>query len=69
MKLHDLEVGRRRQVLLALIAIALLVTLALAGVGAGGGPGEAHAAEPTSSTGASPLLLLKGPGWRVQNTE
>jgi hypothetical protein len=69
MKLHHPEAGRGRHVLLAFIAIALLVTLALAGVGAGGGPGEAHAAEPTSSTGASPLLLLKGPGWRVQNTE
>lgn len=30
--------------------------------------GQAEAAAP-SPTGASPLLLLKGPGWRVQNTE
>jgi hypothetical protein len=32
-------------------------------------PGDAHGAEPGSPTGASPLLLLQGPGWRVQNTE
>ncbi len=69
MKHHHLDAGRRQQVLLAFIAVALLATLVLAGAGAGGGLAEAHAAEPTSSTGASPLLLLKGPGWRVQNTE
>jgi hypothetical protein len=32
-------------------------------------PGDAHAAEAGSPTGASPLLLLQGPGWRVQNAE
>src|SRR6185437_8472150 len=32
-------------------------------------PGDAHAAETASPTGASPLLLLQGPGWRVQNAE
>jgi hypothetical protein len=51
------------------LALALLVTLVLCAAGAGEGPGVAHGAEPTSSTGASPLLLLEGPGWRVQNTE
>jgi hypothetical protein len=30
--------------------------------------GEAQAAAP-SPTGASPLLLLEGPGWRIQNTQ
>ncbi|MBS1862663.1 MAG: hypothetical protein JSS68_13220 [Actinobacteria bacterium] len=35
----------------------------------GAGFGVAQGAESTSPTGASPLLLLKGPGWRVQNTE
>ncbi len=67
MRLHHLEAGRLRQALLASIGLALLVTLVLAG--ASSGPGEANAADPTSSTGASPLLLLNGPGWRVQNTE
>jgi hypothetical protein len=47
---------------------ALLGALALVGAGAGG-PADAHAAAPSSPTGESPLLLLEGPGWRVQNTE
>jgi hypothetical protein len=51
------------------MGLALLVILVLRGVGAGEGPGEAQGAQGTSSTGASPLLLLEGPGWRVQNTE
>jgi hypothetical protein len=32
-------------------------------------PGDARAADAGSPTGASPLLLLQGPGWRVQNAE
>jgi hypothetical protein len=52
----------------ALVASGLIVALFACGVGAGGGIGAADAAGP-SPTGASPLLLLQGPGWRVQNTE
>jgi hypothetical protein len=48
-------------------ALALLAALAVSV--AGMEPGDASAAEPSSPTGASPLLLLQGPGWRVQNTE
>jgi hypothetical protein len=48
-------------------ALALLAALAVSV--AGMAPGDASAAEPSSPTGASPLLLLQGPGWRVQNTE
>lgn len=33
------------------------------------GVGGAYAAAAGSPTGASPLLLLEGPGWRVQNTQ
>jgi hypothetical protein len=64
-----LVAGRRRHALFALLALALIITLVLAGAGAVGGFGEARAAGPTSPTGSSPLLLLDGPGWRVQNTE
>ena len=48
--------GHRR---FAPILLVLLTALCL---------GEAQAAE-RSPTGESPLLLLEGPGWRVQNTE
>jgi hypothetical protein len=48
-------------------ALALLAALVVS-VG-GMEPGDAHASDPSSPTGASPLLLLQGPGWRVQNTE
>jgi hypothetical protein len=48
-------------------ALALLAALAVSV--AGMEPDDASAAEPSSPTGASPLLLLQGPGWRVQNTE
>jgi hypothetical protein len=48
-------------------ALALFAALAVSV--AGMEPGDASAAEPHSPTGASPLLLLQGPGWRVQNTE
>jgi hypothetical protein len=48
-------------------ALALLAALAVSV--AGMEPGDAHAAEPSSPTGASPLLLLQGPGWRVQDAE
>lgn len=69
MELHHPDRGRGRHATLALTALALLVALVLGGVAAGGAPAAAHGAEPTPSTGASPLLLLNGPGWRVQNTE
>jgi hypothetical protein len=48
---------------------ALAILAALAVSVAGMEPGVASGAEPSSPTGASPLLLLQGPGWRVQNTE
>lgn len=69
MKLDRFDSGQRPGALPASIAFTLLIILALAGAGAVGGSGEAHAAESTSSTGGSPLLLLNGPGWRVQNAE
>jgi hypothetical protein len=50
-----------------LAAVALLAALALLALATG--PGDARGAETVPSTGASPLLLLQGPGWRVQNTE
>ena len=58
-------VVRRPQVLFALMAPALAAILVLSF----GGPSPAFGAAPSDSTGSSPLLLLKGPGWRVQNTE
>jgi hypothetical protein len=67
MKLHDPDAGRPRQANVASSGLALLMALVFAV--AGGGSVEAQAAEPTSPTGASPLLLLQGPGWRIQNTE
>jgi hypothetical protein len=48
-------------------ALALFSALLLCGAVAG--PGGALAAAPPSPTGESPLLLLQGPGWRVQNAE
>lgn len=69
MKLNHLDAGRRRQVPFVLAALALLVILVLCGPGAVGGPGDAYGAKPASSGEKSPLLLLEGPGWRVQNTE
>jgi len=47
-------------------AFSLLLALILA---TGARPGDAGAAAPASPTGQSPLLLLQGPGWRVQNAE
>jgi hypothetical protein len=47
------------------IGFAVLVAMVLLGAGLG----VAEGAGPPSPTGASPLLLLKGPGWRIQNTE
>jgi hypothetical protein len=69
MKLLDLGIRRGRYSLSALSMAALLGALIVWGAGARGGPTDAHSAEPTSPTGSSPLLLLEGPGWRVQNTE
>jgi len=69
MMFQRLDEDRKRVPLHAFFAAVLLATLALAGFGAGGGPDGAVAAKPASPTGASPLLLLEGPGWRVQNTE
>jgi hypothetical protein len=47
--------------------LALFSALLLCGAVAG--PAGAIAAAPPSPTGESPLLLLQGPGWRVQNAE
>src|ERR1700744_2759439 len=66
MKSHHLEAGTRRS-RSALAALALLAAL-VAWVAATK-PADAQGAEPGSPTGASPLLLLQGPGWRVQNAE
>jgi len=44
------------------VVLPLLALLTILGLG------QAQAAD-RSPTGASPLLLLEGPGWRVQNTE
>jgi hypothetical protein len=63
-----LDADRKRGAL-AFLAIALFAALVLTGIDAGDGPGKATAAKPASPTGSSPLLLLEGPGWRVQNTE
>jgi hypothetical protein len=60
-----LSVGKGSHRVPALTALALLIALSLVAGGAG-----SAAAEPAASpTGASPLLLLRGPGWRIQNTE
>lgn len=67
MRVHRWDAGRPRGVLFACLGLTLVVSLVLWGVG--NGAGEAQGAEATSPTGASPLLLLEGPGWRVQNTE
>jgi hypothetical protein len=48
---------RPKRVVLPLLAFIAVLCL-----------GEAQAAAP-SPTGASPLLLLEGPGWRIQNTQ
>jgi hypothetical protein len=69
MKAQEIEAGRRRRAPLVLAALALLAILALVGAGAGEGAGDAHAAAKAPSTGPSPLLLLEGRGWRVQNVE
>jgi hypothetical protein len=58
-----------RKIKMSRLAVPFTVLLAaVALVAAGIGSGPAHAASP-SPTGASPLLLLQGPGWRIQNTE
>jgi hypothetical protein len=66
MKLKQLKKGTRR-------AISNRATMALMSLlvacGAMVTPAASDAAGHTSPTGDSPLLLLQGPGWRVQNTE
>jgi hypothetical protein len=68
MKLRNLDTGARRRALSAVSLTWLLGALVFWGTGVGAAPVAAHGAEP-SPTGSSPLLLLQGPGWRVQNTE
>jgi hypothetical protein len=51
----------------SLAAIAGLVVLLLSAGGADQGPSRAYGAELIRFAEASPLLLLEGPGWRVQN--
>jgi hypothetical protein len=61
---------RRRRFALALGSAALAVTLAAVLVLAGGGsnhPSRAYGAELVRFAESTPLLLLEGPGWRVQN--
>jgi hypothetical protein len=67
MKPHRQDAQRRRHAVWALAGLALLAAVALCGTTTGAD--DAHAAASTSPTGASPLLLLEGPGWRVQSTE
>jgi len=50
-----------------LAAIVAAVVLVLSGGGGEDGSGRAYAAELIRFAEASPLLLLEGPGWRVQN--
>jgi len=61
---------RPRRFALALGSAALAVALAVALVLAGGGsdhPSRAYGAELVRFAESTPLLLLEGPGWRVQN--
>jgi hypothetical protein len=61
---------RRRRFVLALSPAALAVVLAAVLFLAGGGsdrPSPAYAAELVRFAESTPLLLLEGPGWRVQN--
>jgi hypothetical protein len=67
MKLHSLAI-RRRHALSALLMAASLGALIFCGTDGGWGLADAHAAG-SSPTGSNPLLLLEGPGWRIQNTE
>jgi hypothetical protein len=70
MELDYPEAGRSRRLGQGLfLVVTLVATVALAAATLGAGLREARAAEPASPTGASPLLLLNGPGWRIQNTE
>jgi hypothetical protein len=61
---------RRRRFALALGSTALAVVLAAVLVMAGGGsnhPSRAYGAELVRFAESTPLLLLEGPGWHVQN--
>jgi hypothetical protein len=61
---------RPRRFVLALGSAALAVALAVALVLAGGGsnrPSRAYGTELVRFAESTPLLLLEGPGWRVQN--
>lgn len=60
----------RRRLALALAGAALAVAVAIVALLAGGGtdrPSRAYAAELVRFAESTPLLLLEGPGWRVQN--
>jgi hypothetical protein len=64
--------GRRWPLLMGLGAACLVAAIVLAASLAGGGPdrsGRAYGADLVRFAEASPLLLLEGPGWRVQNAE
>jgi hypothetical protein len=50
-----------------LVAVAGAIVLLLSGGGAHEGPTRAYGAELVRFAESSPLLLLEGPGWRVQN--
>jgi hypothetical protein len=51
----------------ALAAIVAAIVLLLSAGGGQSGPSRAYAAELVRFAESSPLLLLEGPGWRVQN--
>jgi hypothetical protein len=51
----------------ALAAVVAALVLLLSGGGAEGGSSRAYAADLVRFADSSPLLLLEGPGWRVQN--
>lgn len=64
--------GRRRPFLIGLGAACLVAAIVLVVSLAGGGPdrpSHAYGADLVRFAEASPLLLLEGPGWRVQNAE
>jgi hypothetical protein len=52
----------------AVTAAALAVVLLVTGGGGTGSPSRAYGAEVVRFVKSTPLLLLEGPGWRVENT-
>jgi hypothetical protein len=69
LRAHRRRWGRRSLVTLAgaLAAVVAGLVLLLSGGGAESGSNRAYAADLVRFAESSPLLLLEGPGWRVQN--